>query len=43
VEISLVFGNVEAPLVVALLIAAGLGVLLVTLLGLVRRARRPKS
>jgi uncharacterized integral membrane protein len=40
VLISLVFGNVEAPLVLALLIAAGLGVLLVLLASLVRRARR---
>ncbi|RBY92062.1 LapA family protein [Blastococcus sp. TBT05-19] len=40
VPISLVFGDVEAPLVVALLIAAALGGLLVWLAGLVRRARR---
>jgi len=40
VQISLVFDEVRAPLVVALLIAAGLGALLVALLGLVRRARR---
>jgi uncharacterized integral membrane protein len=40
VQISVVFGNVEAPLVVALLIAAGLGALLVALASLVRRARR---
>ena len=40
VDISLVFGNVEAPLVMALVIAAALGGLLVWLAGLVRRARR---
>ncbi|RBY97353.1 LapA family protein [Blastococcus sp. TF02-8] len=40
VDISLVFGNVDAPLVLALLIAAALGGLLVWLAGLVRRARR---
>lgn len=40
VRISLVFTDVDAPLVLALLIAAGLGGLLVWLAGLVRRARR---
>jgi uncharacterized integral membrane protein len=40
VDVSLVFGNVNAPLVVALLIAAALGGLLVWLAGLVLRARR---
>ena len=40
VQISLVFGEVEAPLVQALLIAAILGGLLVWLAGLVMRARR---
>jgi uncharacterized integral membrane protein len=40
VDISLVFTDVEAPLVLALLIAAGLGGLLVALAGAVRRARR---
>ncbi|WP_104522619.1 lipopolysaccharide assembly protein LapA domain-containing protein [Blastococcus atacamensis] len=40
VPISLVFGDVEAPLVLALLVAAALGGLLVWLAGLVRRARR---
>ena len=40
VEISLVFTDVRAPLVVALLIAAGLGGLLVALAGAVMRARR---
>jgi uncharacterized integral membrane protein len=40
VPISLVFGDVDAPLVLALLIAAALGGLLVWLAGLVRRARR---
>jgi uncharacterized integral membrane protein len=40
VQISLVFGEVEAPLVLALLIGAVLGGLLVWLAGLVRRARR---
>jgi uncharacterized integral membrane protein len=40
VDISLVFGNVNAPLVLALLIAAALGGLLVWLAGLVHRARR---
>ena len=40
VDISLVFGNVDAPLVLALVIAAALGGLLVWLAGLMRRARR---
>ena len=43
VQISLVFADVEAPLVVALLIAAGLGAVLVALASLVRRARRSKG
>jgi uncharacterized integral membrane protein len=40
VDISLVFADVEAPLVLALVIAAGLGGLFVALLGAVMRARR---
>jgi uncharacterized integral membrane protein len=40
VQISLVFGDVRAPLVLALVIAAALGGLLVALFSLVRRARR---
>jgi uncharacterized integral membrane protein len=40
VDISLVFTDVRAPLVVALLIAAGLGGLVVALAGAVMRARR---
>jgi uncharacterized integral membrane protein len=40
VDISLVFGNVNAPLVVALLIAAVLGALVGWLSNLVLRARR---
>jgi uncharacterized integral membrane protein len=40
VDVSLVFGNVDAPLVLALLVAAALGGLLVWLAGLVLRARR---
>jgi uncharacterized integral membrane protein len=40
VDISLVFTDVQAPLVVALLVAAGLGGLVVALAGLLRRARR---
>ena len=40
VDVSLVFGNVRAPLVVALLVAAVLGGLVVALASLVRRARR---
>ncbi|MGY1726056.1 lipopolysaccharide assembly protein LapA domain-containing protein [Geodermatophilus sp. SYSU D01062] len=40
VQISLVFGDVQAPLVVALLIAAALGALVASFAGLVLRARR---
>ena len=40
VEISLVFGDVQAPLVLALVVAAVLGGLVVGLLSLLRRARR---
>ena len=40
VDISLVFADVEAPLVLALVIAAVLGGLVVALLGAVGRARR---
>ena len=40
VDISLVFADVRAPLVLALVIAAGLGALLVALAGAVLRARR---
>jgi uncharacterized integral membrane protein len=40
VQISLVFTDVEAPLVLALLIAAVLGALVASLGGLVMRARR---
>jgi uncharacterized integral membrane protein len=40
VQISLVFTEIQAPLVLALVIAAGLGGLLVGLAGLVLRARR---
>jgi uncharacterized integral membrane protein len=40
VQISLVFTDVQAPLVLALLIAAALGGLVVWLAGLVLRARR---
>ena len=40
VPISLVFTDVRAPLVVALLIAAGLGALVAALLGAVLSARR---
>ena len=43
VDISLVFGNVQAPLVLALLIAAALGGLLVLLIGAVLRARRSRD
>ena len=43
VDISLVFGNVEAPLVLALVIAAALGGLLVWLAGLTMRARRNRK
>ena len=40
VDISLVFTDVEAPLVLALVIAAALGALLVALAGIARSARR---
>jgi len=40
VDISLVFGDVQAPLVLALVIAAALGGLVVGLAGLAMRARR---
>ena len=40
VDISLVFTDIEAPLVVALLVAAALGALATALAGLVGRARR---
>ena len=40
VDISLVFGDVQAPLVLALLIAAALGGLVVAMAGLALRARR---
>ena len=40
VEISLVFTDVQAPLVIALLVAAGLGGLVVALASLLRRAKR---
>jgi uncharacterized integral membrane protein len=43
VDISLVFGNVEAPLVLALVIAAGLGGLVVALAGVAMRARRNRK
>jgi uncharacterized integral membrane protein len=43
VQISLVFVDVQAPLVLALLIAAALGGLLVGLASLVLRARRRNS
>ena len=43
VDISLVFGTVHAPLVLALVIAAALGGLLVGLAGLVLRARRSRK
>ena len=39
VDISLVFGNVQAPLVLALLIAAVLGGLVVAMAGIALRAR----
>ena len=39
VDISLVFGNVTAPLVLALVIAAVLGGLVVAMAGLAMRAR----
>ncbi|SHN88551.1 Protein of unknown function [Geodermatophilus obscurus] len=40
VQISLVFADVQAPLVLALLIAAVLGALIAALAGAVMRARR---
>jgi uncharacterized integral membrane protein len=40
VDISLVFTDIEAPLVVALLVAAVLGALVASLASLLRRARR---
>ena len=40
VDISLVFTDIEAPLVVALLVAAVLGALVASLISLLRRARR---
>jgi uncharacterized integral membrane protein len=43
VDISLVFGNVEAPLVLALVIAAALGGLVVALAGVALRARRNRK
>jgi len=43
VDISLVFGNIEAPLVLALVIAAALGGLVVGLAGVAFRARRSKK
>jgi uncharacterized integral membrane protein len=42
VDISLVFGDVQAPLVLALVIAAALGGLVVGLAGVALRARRSK-
>jgi uncharacterized integral membrane protein len=43
VAISLVFADVQAPLVLALVIAAALGGLVVGLAGAAMRARRHKS
>jgi uncharacterized integral membrane protein len=43
VDISLVFGNIDAPLVLALLIAAVLGGLVVGLAGVAMRARRGRK
>jgi uncharacterized integral membrane protein len=43
VEISLVFGNVRAPLVLALVVAAVLGGLVVAFAWLAFRARRSRS
>jgi uncharacterized integral membrane protein len=43
VDISLVFGNAEAPLVLALVIAAALGGLVVALAGVALRARRNRK
>ncbi len=40
VQVSLVFGDVQAPLVVALLVAAALGGLIALLASLVMAARR---
>jgi uncharacterized integral membrane protein len=42
VDISLVFADVQAPLVLALVIAAALGGLVVGLAGMALRARRSK-
>jgi uncharacterized integral membrane protein len=42
VDISLVFADVQAPLVLALVIAAALGGLVVGLAGVALRARRTK-
>ena len=42
VDISLVFADAQAPLVLALVIAAALGGLVVGLAGVALRARRPK-
>ena len=42
VDISLVFTDIEAPLVVALLVAAALGGLVVAFASLLRRARRSR-
>ena len=43
VDISLVFGNIQAPLVLALLIAAVLGGLVVGLAGIAFKARRSRK
>jgi uncharacterized integral membrane protein len=43
VDISLVFGDVAAPLVLALVIAAALGGLVVALAGVAMRARRNRK
>ena len=43
VDVSLVFGNVQAPLVLALVIGAALGGLVVWLAGAALRARRAKK
>jgi uncharacterized integral membrane protein len=42
VDISLVFGDVQAPLVLALVVAAALGGLVVGLAGAALRARRSR-
>ena len=42
VQVSLVFGDVNAPLIIALVIAAGLGALLVGLAAAVLRGRRSR-